>query len=121
MSFSGNLKRRGIRTDGQHVTLPYGEFVVNGTINYGTAAGTTDAYAITIADISAYTTGMMVLFYAATANTGACSLNINSLGAKSLKSLHDTDPLDSYIEAGSLVLVAYDGTNFQILSPDANP
>ena len=46
---------------------------------------------------------------------------IFSLAAISLKSLHDQDPADSYIEAGSIVTLIYDGTNFQIQSPDANP
>ena len=46
---------------------------------------------------------------------------MNSLGAKSLKSLHDQDPPNNYIEAGSVVMAIYDGSEFQIVSPDANP
>ena len=70
---------------------------------------------------AAYATGMAVIVKADTANTGACAMRIGTLAWKPLKSLHDADPADNYIEAGSMFLVVYDGTNFQILSPDANP
>jgi len=80
-----------------------------------------DDYGFVSDHITAYTTGMVIYLNAGVANTGACTLQINALGAKSLKSLHDQDPQDNYIEAGSYVHLIYDGTNFQILSPDANP
>ena len=98
-----------------------GDLVTN-TYNFGADAEASDTYVITLDPApAAYTTGMMVTFTANTANTGACTLNVNALGAKSLKAFHDQDPPDNYIEAGSAVLALYDGTNFQLLSPDANP
>ena len=85
-------------------------------------AQVTDTYVITLAPVpAAYSTGMVISFTATTANTGACTINVNGLGAKSLKMLHDQDPADNYIEAGSAVVAIYDGTNFQLISPDANP
>lgn len=90
--------------------------------NYAADTAATDTYIVTITNApTVYTAGMQVFFKATTANTGACTLNVNNLGAKSLKSLHDQTPPDNYIEAGSIAHVIYDGTNFQILSPDANP
>lgn len=66
--------------------------------------------------------GTVVFFRANNSNTGACALGLSGAGtAKALKVLHDQDPPDNYIEAGSIVVCVYDGTNFQILSPDANP
>lgn len=95
------------------------------SLNYlGVANNTagTDDYILTPSNaLTAYATGQMFTFVADTANTGACRINITSLGLKSLKSLNNQDPADNYIEAGSHVLIAYDGTYFQILSPDANP
>lgn len=89
---------------------------------YAQDTASTDAYVVALAKApTAYAAGLHLYFKAVTANTGACTLNVNGLGAKSLKSLHDQDPADSYIEAGSIVEVMYDGTNFQILNPDANP
>ena len=65
--------------------------------------------------------GMEIKFSAVRANVGACSLQINALGAKFLKAFNDQDPPNDYIEAGSIVVCIYDGTNFQMIQPDANP
>lgn len=51
-----------------------------------------------------------------TTNTGACSLNLNSLGAKSIKLIDGSDPLDGDIAAGSFNELIYDGTNFVLQS-----
>ena len=100
----------------------FSDSVTVGKVNFGADAQASDTYVITLSPApTAYTTGMTVVFTATTANTGACTLNVNALGAKALKSLHDQDPADGYIEAGSVVTAVYDGTNFQIQNPDANP
>lgn len=96
------------------------EGVQTGRFYYGSDAGSSDTYAVTIPGINAYTTGMLIVLKTATANTGACTLNINGLGAKSIKKLHDQDPGDNCLEAGSHVVVTYDGTNFQLHTPCAN-
>ena len=89
---------------------------------YAADTASSDTYVISLSTAPAsYTTGMVIYFKAVTANTGACTINVNNLGAKSLKSLNNQDPADNYIEAGSIVQLCYDGTNFQILSPDNNP
>lgn len=89
---------------------------------YAASTANSDTYVITLDPVpSALITGLHVLFGADTPNVGACSLNINGLGAKALKSLNNQDPANDYIEENSIVEVVYDGTNFQILSPDANP
>jgi len=81
-------------------------------------AGGTDAYAITIAPaISAYTTGQSFYFTANTANTGAATLDVNGVGAITIKKFHDQDLEDGDIESGSAVHVIYDGTNFQLQTP----
>jgi microcystin-dependent protein len=86
---------------------------------YAVDAGGTDAYAITLSPVpSAFFTGMMISFKANTINTGACTLNPNALGAKSLK-YNGADPVDGFIGAGATVLCVYDGTNFNILSVTA--
>jgi len=78
---------------------------------------TSDTYAITLAPApTAYFTGMVVKFKANTLNTGACTLNVNSLGAKTLKKNYNSDLVTGDILAGQIVTVIYDGTNFQVLS-----
>lgn len=93
------------------------------TALYAADAGSNDTYAITLSPVpSAYAdlTGLPISFKANTANTGAATLNVNSLGAKTIKKSHDQDLSDNDIEAGQIVTVVYDGTNFQMQSQLAN-
>lgn len=84
---------------------------------YAADAGSNDTYVITLSPVpAALETGMVIQFKANTINTGACTLNVNSLGAKSIKKQNDQDPVDGDIEAGQIVTVVYDGTNFQMQS-----
>jgi hypothetical protein len=95
--------------------------LVTGTLNFAADAQADDDYEITLDPaITAYITGMMITFTANTANTGACTVNVNSIGAVSLKMLHDQDPGNNYIEAGSVVVAVFDGTNFQMIQPASN-
>lgn len=78
----------------------------------------TDSYAITCSPApTAYTTGMRFTFKAATANTGACSLNVNSLGAKTIKKNYNSDLETGDILADQIIEVVYDGTNMQMVTP----
>lgn len=84
---------------------------------YAASSVGTDAYAITLSPApSAYNAGMAVTFKADVANTGACTLDVNGLGAKAIKVNVSDDPQDNTIEANSIVRVIYDGTNFQLIS-----
>ena len=77
----------------------------------------TDSYAITLSPVPAsYVTGMTFRFKAGTANTAAATLNVNSLGAKTIKKNNDQDLATGDIEVGQIVEVTYDGTNFQMTS-----
>ena len=98
-----------------------GNVAISGALNFGADVTGTDAYVITISGITAYTTGMVILFDPNTDNTGACTLNINGLGAKALKTPLAGDPGDDWIDDAQIVLVCYDGTNFVILTYDSNP
>lgn len=86
-------------------------------IFFGEDAGANDTYAVTILpNIGAYFRGLTVIFKAATANTGAATLNINGLGAVTIKMYKGNDLATGAIEAGQYVLCVHDGTNFQLLS-----
>ncbi len=90
--------------------------------NYGVPAGGTDTYAITLTNApAAYVAGQTYAFKADVANTGVCTLNVNGLGAKSLKVNGNLDPQDNYIKAGQIIVVKYDGTNMQIISVAGKP
>lgn len=91
--------------------------VQNASYTYAADAEASDAYAITLSPApTAYAAGQKFIFKANTANTGAATLNVNSLGAKTLKKHTDQDLADNDIEAGSIVEVVYDGINFQVTS-----
>jgi hypothetical protein len=84
-------------------------------------AGASDAYACSLSpSIAAYTTGQVVWFKANTANFGAATINLNALGAKTIKRDKDVDLINNDIKAGQWVALQYDGTNFQMISPIAN-
>lgn len=92
---------------------------MNSTLTYDYAADSvgSDAYAITLTPApTAYVTGQRFTFKASTANTGACSLNVNSLGAKTIKKNVSSDMSTGDILANQIVEVVYDGTNMQFVS-----
>jgi hypothetical protein len=94
----------------------------DGSEIYAADAAGSDTYAVTLSPApTAYTTGMVVNFKAQTANTGAATLNVNGLGAVTIKRNNDKDLLTGDIEASQIVTVIYDGTNFQMQSQNANP
>jgi len=87
-----------------------------------TAGGTANAITVAAAQtISAYAAGQVFSFIAASANTGAVTLNVDSVGAKAVKKHHDVALSANDIESGQLVVVAYRATEdvFQMLSPTA--
>lgn len=87
---------------------------------FGADAGSTDTYVVTLDPVPlAYVTGEHYRFKANTANTGACTVNFNSLGAKTIKKAAGgitTDLTDNDIRAGQWVDLVYDGTNMQMQS-----
>lgn len=85
--------------------------------NYAADAGATDAYAITLATApTAYVTGQVYNFKANTTNTGEATLNVNSLGAKTIVGADGATLTDGAIQAGQIVSVVYDGTNLRIFN-----
>lgn len=94
--------------------------IQNSSYIFAADAEESDTYAITLTPaISAYATGQVFVFSANTANTGAATLNVNAKGEKTIKKHNDQDLEDGDIESGSIVIVCYDGTNFQMLNPPA--
>lgn len=63
---------------------------------------------------TAYVTGQAYRFIAANANTGAVTLNLNALGAKAITKNGSAALKAGDIQAGAMVSVVYDGTQFQL-------
>lgn len=89
--------------------------------NNATVTGSASATAMTLTYTTAppaYVQGMRFTFIAGATNTGTCTLNVNSLGAKNI--FADNRALaGGEIQSGFLVEVQYDGTQFQIISRQA--
>lgn len=98
--------------------------LLNIPVGYAVDSVGTDAYAITPTPaITAYTAGNIFTFKAGTANTGAATLNVSGLGAKTIKkftSAGSSDLVTGDILVGQVVLCEYDGTNMQVLSQTPN-
>lgn len=82
-------------------------------------AGASDAYACNLTPaITAYAAGFQACFDANTANTGASSINFNSLGALTIKRINQTtaglDTATGDIVADQIVCGTYNGTSFFI-------
>ena len=92
-----------------------------GLAYYAVDTASNDTYVAQVSGIGGYTTGMFVLLNPVTDNTGACTLNINGLGAKSLKTPAGGDPGDDWIDDAEITPLCYDGTNFIIMKMDSNP
>lgn len=84
-------------------------------VNYvtcDTAAGTA-AKTITVTGLTALTTGIRLLVKMTNVNTASnATLNINSLGAKPLYYDNERASSDNSWEAGEVIDIYYDGTNF---------
>lgn len=93
-----------------------------GAAFYGAAGGSTNAYTVTLSPTpGSYTSGMMVHMLANAANTGAATVNVNGMGAKTITKEGGNALVGGEIAAGQLVVLLYDGTNFQLLSGAASP
>jgi hypothetical protein len=66
--------------------------------------------------LGAYAAGQMFYFIAAGDNTGAVTLNIDSLGAKAVTRDGTTALAAGDIQSGEVCVVVYDGTRFQLVN-----
>ena len=66
--------------------------------------------------LAAYAAGQMFYFVAAGANTGAVTINIDSLGAKNITRDGTTALAAGDIQSGEVCVIVYDGTQFQLVN-----
>lgn len=96
-----------------------GQVQDGGLVVLGSVAGTNTITGSLTPAITAYATGMRVVFEPAGNNTGATTININSLGAKSIKKW-DGDALEADdLVSGVPAILVYDGTQFYLMNPCA--
>lgn len=88
------------------------------TNNLITVAGTNALTGLAIPPLEGYTAGAQYSFVAQNTNTAAVTLDIDSLGVKSVTKFGTTALSAGDIVAGAMTLVEYDGTRFQLLNPN---
>lgn len=101
-----------------------GNLVVTGHENYCLDVGTVNAYACPLLyPITQYVPGAQYAVKAATANTGAPTVALSGLAAKTIKKMVGsitTDLVANDIRVGQIFTVQYDGVNMQMTSQLGN-
>lgn len=92
--------------------------VQNGAVVWaGTTGGTANAQTATLAPaITAYAAGQTFRFLVGTSNTGAATINLNSVGAVAIQN-HGSACLGGELVAGDIAEIVFDGTQFQLITP----
>lgn len=110
--FSDPADAAAVRTA---VSVPSKAEIQNGTqVVLGSVAGTNTITASASPAPSAYASGQVFRLVPANTNTGATTLNLNSLGAKNIY-LNNVALSGGELVANIPALVQYDGTQFQLL------
>jgi hypothetical protein len=102
--------------------LAAGQAIAN-SLGYAATTGSANAYAVALSIApAAYTAGMIVSFKASFANTAAATINVNSLGAKTIKKYSTSDLAANDIVSGQIVTLIYESTAdvFQMITPLGN-
>lgn len=89
------------------------------TNNLITVAGTNALTGLATPPLEGYTTGAQYSFIAQNTNSGAVTIDIDSLGVKAVTQTGATALVAGSIVGGAMVLVEYDGTRFQLLTPNS--
>jgi hypothetical protein len=86
---------------------------------YCADGGASDTYSCSVTPgLNAYTSGMVIWFKPNTVNTGAATLNINGLGAKTIVMNSGATLPDAVLVPGYQYLLWYNGTNFRVFGSD---
>lgn len=110
----GNYKHTGVGAGTALTHYADVASVQNSGYHYAATSGT-DTYTITLSPApAAYATGQRFLIKIGSANTGAATINVNSLGAKSLVKGVSTALVAGDLLANKFYVIVYDGTNFQV-------
>lgn len=95
--------------------------IQDSTLTYlTTIAGADVITAVAPVLMSAYATGQQFHFIAVATNTTAVTVNINAIGAKSVKKTDGSALSAGDIINGATIQIVYDGTNFQFVNKATN-
>lgn len=88
--------------------LPGKDKLHQGRVTHYADTGAADAYVVTMDPVpTSYEDGLHVRVVIANTNTGAATINVNALGARSIKMFDNADPAAGDITAGDIVDFVY--------------
>ncbi|MBN8697817.1 MAG: tail fiber domain-containing protein [Bacteroidetes bacterium] len=86
-----------------------------------TSAGTSTAYTLNVPGVFPLRNGIQVTFKAHTACSATATMNVSGTGALPIRKDGNTSALvGGDIKSGQIVTLAYDGSNWQMMSPSGN-
>lgn len=88
-------------------------------VPYAVATGSANAYSVTISGITNYKEGLAIAVKINTDNTGASTINVNSLGTQSIKKPNGNNVVAGNLKANSIYTLRYNGTNFILQGSDS--
>jgi hypothetical protein len=90
----------------------------NGSLLYANSTGDGVSYEVVLNPTpTALNAGLLIHMKAHAQNTGPATLNINSLGIKTIKKTNGSDLKAGDMLSGSFCFLVYDGINFQLINP----
>lgn len=96
--------------------LPNPDLINQAAQTYADDTGAANAYVVSLPKApQAYTAGLTITMRAANANTGASTINVDGLGAKTIKRYSGDPLIAGDILVGQLVVLGYDGTDFRLV------
>lgn len=102
------------------VLIPAPTVTYTTVADFGTDSGAASAYVVTTTPPTpSYTNGLEIAFKAINANSangGVSTVNVSGLGVKTIKTQGSTDLAINQILAGQVIVLRYDGVNFQLVS-----
>ncbi len=108
---SSDLNNIDAATAAAFALLPTNANINAGTVNFAVDTGTANAYLVALPQTAAsYSDGLTVAMRPLYANTGACTINVDSLGIKSIRTEGNTTPAANDIVAGVPVELRYSTT-----------
>ncbi|WP_164574218.1 hypothetical protein [Rhodopseudomonas sp. BR0C11] len=110
-----------VGTDDALLTKAVQHLIQRGQPSYAVDTGSANAWVVTLAPACVeYKEGMPIRVKISNAVTGACTINVNGLGAKQVVKLDGSALGPGDLPAGATVQLHYDGTKFQLVGALAN-
>jgi hypothetical protein len=101
--------------------MQYVAAIRNTGISYAIATGTATALTATLGtSISTLASGSFLNILVPTTNASGVTLNVNGLGAKTIRKSFSTSLASGEMVGGQVASLVYNGTSFQLISPDSS-